>query len=262
MSFIGKRQNNCVAADSSTRITTDFHAHVLPDIDDGSKSVNESLEMLRMSYESGVRRIVATPHFYARYQNPESFMKKRAEAIALLAHAMENGRNNGDKYPEIILGAEVAYFDGISYCEEIRTFCVQGTRMVLVEMPFQRWDDRIINEMHDMKSSLNVIPVVAHVDRYFKTQSAKMIKKLLDDDLLVQANASSFINRQSRNRMMKWLLEDEIDFIGSDCHNTTCRQPNLDRASQAISCMAGDKILTKINGFCDYVFNSTEVLTD
>ena len=82
MSFMGKRPNNRIAVPQSARITTDFHSHILPGIDDGSKSIEESLEMLALSYGSGVRRMVATPHFYPRHQNPDSFVLERAEAFA------------------------------------------------------------------------------------------------------------------------------------------------------------------------------------
>ena len=55
----------------------DFHTHVLPAMDDGSRSVEESLQMLRMEAEQGIFHVVATPHFYPQYDNPEQFLRKR-----------------------------------------------------------------------------------------------------------------------------------------------------------------------------------------
>ena len=68
--------------------TTDFHSHILPGIDDGSDSLETSLAMLRMEAEQGISRVVATPHFYPRYDSPEHFLKRRAEAEAVLREAM------------------------------------------------------------------------------------------------------------------------------------------------------------------------------
>lgn len=262
MSFIGKRRNDSPLDSSFVRATTDFHSHVLPLIDDGSGSVEESLEMLSVSYEAGIKRIVATPHFYARYQNPERFFEKRAESAALLTQAISEGRDRGEKYPELLLGAEVAYFDGISRCEDIKRFCVEGTQIVLIEMPFQRWNDKIIDEMHEIKSGLDMIPVVAHVDRYYKFQSSKMIDKLLNDEILVQANADGFINRRLQKRVLNLLDADGIDFLGSDCHNMTLRKPNLDRASEIICSKGREVSLEKINEFCDYVFSGGEAQSE
>ena len=66
----------------------DFHSHVLPGIDDGSKSVEESIVMLRMAAEQGIRHVIATPHFYARNHSPEEFLEKRNTAEAVLREEM------------------------------------------------------------------------------------------------------------------------------------------------------------------------------
>ena len=258
MSFIGKRRHDCSPCRPCVRATTDFHSHVLPLIDDGSQSVDESLEMLRTSYESGVERIVATPHFYARYQDPESFCRKRAEAFSLLVQSIEEDKKRGGSYPDLLLGAEVSYFGGISRCEDIKRFCVEETQIVLVEMPFQRWDDKIIDEIHEIKSGLDVIPVIAHVDRYYRYQSSKMIDKLLGGEVLVQVNADGFVDRKLQKRLLNLLEADRIDFLGSDCHNMMTRKPNLDKASEIICNKNREASLEKINEFCDYVFNGGE----
>ena len=65
-------------------MVTDFHSHVLPGIDDGSTSVEESIAMLRMAAEQGVRRVIATPHFYPRHDSPEHFLEKRNLAESAL----------------------------------------------------------------------------------------------------------------------------------------------------------------------------------
>ena len=85
----------------------DFHSHILPGIDDGSKNLEQSLEMMRRSARQGVDTMVATPHFYAHHDDPERFLKRRAEAERSLREAMaaESG------LPELAIGAEVYYFN-------------------------------------------------------------------------------------------------------------------------------------------------------
>ena len=58
----------------------DFHSHVLPGIDDGSRSVEESLVMLKRMQDQGIAAVVATPHFYASHHFPEEFLERRERA--------------------------------------------------------------------------------------------------------------------------------------------------------------------------------------
>ena len=88
----------------------DFHSHILPCVDDGSHSVEESLQMLRMEAEQGVTHVVLTPHFYAKHDSPERFLQRRAAAWETLQAAMAGEEG----LPQITLCAEVYYFPGIS----------------------------------------------------------------------------------------------------------------------------------------------------
>ena len=68
---------------------SDFHSHILPGIDDGSKTVEESIALLRAEAEQGVKRVVATPHFYSNRDTMEGFLERRHAAVEALRQAME-----------------------------------------------------------------------------------------------------------------------------------------------------------------------------
>ena len=85
---------------------TDFHSHILPGMDDGSADVTMSLEMLRWEELQGIARVVATPHFYARYEDPQRFLQRREQAEQKLRAAMADQSD----MPELLMGAEVHYF--------------------------------------------------------------------------------------------------------------------------------------------------------
>ena len=89
---------------------TDFHTHVLPGVDDGSASVEESLALLQMEAEQGIGQVVATPHFYANHDTPERFLQRRERAEATLREAL-TGKPD---MPELFMGAEVYFFPGMS----------------------------------------------------------------------------------------------------------------------------------------------------
>ena len=107
----------------------DFHSHILPGMDDGSKNIEESLALLRMLAEQGVKKVVATPHFYANDESVEKFLARRQQSYESLRAALPAGM------PEILLGAEVRYYQGISRLKELKELCVQGSNLLLLERP-------------------------------------------------------------------------------------------------------------------------------
>ena len=60
----------------------DFHAHILPRMDDGSHRMAETQKMLKMEYDQGVRQVVASSHFYAQHEFPEVFLDRRERRLA------------------------------------------------------------------------------------------------------------------------------------------------------------------------------------
>lgn len=108
----------------------DFHSHILPGMDDGSQTVEESLTLLEMLRAQGVDTVAATPHFYARENSPEVFLRRRREAWERLNARLTPGG------PQVLLGAEVRYYRGISRLEELHRLCLSGTHVLLLEMPF------------------------------------------------------------------------------------------------------------------------------
>ena len=111
----------------------DFHSHFLPGIDDGSDSVETSIAMLNAWYSQGIKEICATPHFYAEHNTPERFITRRNKAFAMVQDATKNELQN------VRLGAEVLFFDGISRYDGLHDLCLEGTDLLLLEMPFRTW---------------------------------------------------------------------------------------------------------------------------
>ena len=108
----------------------DFHTHILPGMDDGSRDVEQSLAMLRMEREQGIETVVLTPHFYARQNAPARFLERRSQSFQKLSAALD------ESCPRLLLGAEVQYFDNMDRAEEIGSLCIGDTGVLLLEMPF------------------------------------------------------------------------------------------------------------------------------
>lgn len=212
-------------------MVTDFHSHILPGIDDGSKSVQESIAMLQLEAEQGVTHVVATPHFYPHHDDPERFLRRRERAELRLREEME-------KYPglpELSIGAEIYFFSGISDSDFLKQLTIDQKGCILLEMPVSPWSDSMFREIADIPAKQGLTPIIAHVDRYispFRTHGIpERLKKL---PVYVQANASFFLHSTTRRMALRMLKGNQIHLLGSDCHNMSSRLPNLGKAVQII----------------------------
>jgi len=224
----------------------DFHSHILPGIDDGSRSVEESMELLQAEADQGIRTVIATPHFYAGHDRPEDFLTRRDRAEEKLRQAM--AKHPG--LPELSVGAEVYYFRGISTSDFLRKLTIRGTSFVMVEMPDAPWQDTALREVGEIQRSRGIVPIVAHIDRYiapFRTYGIPA--KLMQMPVLVQANADFFLSRATAAMGMRMLRGDLIHLLGSDCHNMTSRKPNVGEARALIQRRLGTEGLERIDGY-------------
>ena len=225
---------------------TDFHSHILPGVDDGSASVEESLQMLRLEAEQGVTHVIATPHFYPRYDTPEQFFARRDRAMAELQQAMEGQEG----LPRITLGAEVYYFRGMSESDVLNRLTIDGGTHILVEMPFGHWTPEMYRELGDIWTRRGIVPIIAHVDRYLRPfHSRGICKRLAQLPVLVQANTGFFLDRRTSALAMRMLKADAIHFLGTDCHNLTSRQPNMDRAMEKIQKKLGQRAVERLEEY-------------
>lgn len=234
------------------RNIVDFHSHILPGIDDGSRNTEQSLKMLRLSAEQGIRHMVATPHFYPRYDSPETFLRKREEAANMLRNAMEDEPG----LPEISIGAEVYFFSGISDSELIKALTIEGKRCILIEMPQSPWKESHYRELEGIYSKHGITPIIAHVDRYIRPFHTHGIPERLEQlPVLVQANAEFFLRNSTRGMAMKMLKKNRIHLLGSDCHNLSSRSPNLGDAVELIERRYGFEMIGRIAACQDAVLS-------
>lgn len=220
----------------------DFHAHILPQMDDGAKNLEEAVQMLRASHGQCVRKIVATPHFYPDMESPEAFLQRRMGAAKALYKAL--GETNA---PAVYLGAEVAYFPGISRYAQIRDLCIAGSRCILIEMPFDEWTTTVTDEIIALHECAGLLPVLAHIERY--TYHERVLKNLLAHHVLIQSNSAFFYSFRTKRRALRMLKREEIHLLGSDCHNMHTRIPDLARCAEVIQKRCGEAFLQSCAAF-------------
>lgn len=215
----------------------DFHSHILPCMDDGSRSVEESAEILYESSRQGITGIAATPHFYADTMTPDSFLKKRKCSFDMLKPYIKSD------LPAIRLGAEVHYFDGIISSDDMLKLRIEGTSLLLVEMPLVRWTSHMCDTLSILNSHKEITVILAHIERYVPFQKTDIIYTLQRQGILMQASADFFINRRYRRKAFGMMRNGMIDVLGSDCHNIKERPQNLGMAVKAIREALGEKYI-------------------
>lgn len=206
-------------------------------MDDGSKSCEMSLEMLKTSYDYGIETMVATPHFYIKQNTAERFIERRSSAYESLTKHISA---SGEKVPDIILGAEVYFFRGIAHYGDIDKLKIENTDHLLLEMPFEQWNARILDEVEAIKEETGITPVIAHLDRYLDYQKGTdNVERLVNMGFPIQMN-SEFINGFfTRRKAIEMITDGTVSVLGSDCHNMDKRRPDLGKSLQIIEKKCG-----------------------
>ena len=231
----------------------DFHSHILPGIDDGSRSVEESVQMLKTLREQRVDMVVASSHFDVSRYSPRHFLEKRGYLFHQLKKALPSER------PNILLGAEVLYFPGLSRVSALRELCVEGTNLLLLEMPFGSWKEYMVREVQELAHSGDFTVLLAHVERYRTRQNRPFWDRLLEDGVLMQSNADFFLSAFTRGKALRMLESGYIHLLGTDCHNMTSRPPRMAEGRGVIRDRLGKHVLREIDELGEAVLDGAVV---
>lgn len=188
----------------------DFHAHILPGCDHGSRDMKTSLKQLELAKEAGVEVICATPHFYPNADSIDGFLKRRT------ACAEEMNAGMPENMPKVLLGAEVLICDGADKLDGIENLRLEGTKYLLIEMPFFKWGRELVETVRRLNENDGIIPVLAHADRYPK----EAVEELIDMGIQVQLNAESLCRIFRGRHLRTWIEAGNVFALGSDIHGT------------------------------------------
>lgn len=188
----------------------DFHTHILPKADHGSRSLEESLCQIELMRENGIEQVVATPHFYAHAETLSAFQERIDRSYRELTDAM---LKNGKESPRIYLGAEILLFAGLENLEGLDELAIKGTKTLLLELPYTEIGVDIFNTVQRIiKKGYRV--VLAHADRYHKDD----IDALIGIGAKIQLNADAFKTVFIMGSCKKWLKNGAVVALGSDIH--------------------------------------------
>lgn len=219
----------------------DFHSHILPKIDDGSRNSGMTEAMLQEAGNQGINVMVATPHFYADSMTIKDFLFRREKAFEKIHDVL------AEKQVEVICGAEVAFFHGISQAKDTDSLCVSGTNLLMIEMPFRAWSGQDLREIEQLLRR-GICPIIAHLERFYRFQTDKqLIPELFCMPVYIQINAEALLSWKSRRQVLKLFRDGQAHLLGSDCHNVSSRPENLQAGRMVLEKKLGQHALMQID---------------
>ncbi len=198
-------------------LQVDMHSHLIPGIDDGSKTLEESLELVRRLAGYGLRKIITTPHImYEYYRNTP-------EIIGLGLEDLRKAVRNEGIEIEIEAAAEYymdeIFLEKIVAGDKILSF---GDNYVLVETGFINKPQMLFDIMFQLEMA-GFKPILAHPERYqYLISDKKLFEELIDRNIILQVNLLSltgFYSKQVKDFADMMLERGVIRFLGTDCHN-------------------------------------------
>ena len=129
---------------------------------------------------------------------------------------------------DIRIGAEIAIEKGVSELEGIEQLAISGTNLILMELPYAPYADWMGEEVYNLSCTYDLMPIIAHLNRYTEWYSKSDIEKVLSLDAVFQFNAEAFEHFDSR-RFVSKLIKSGIPYcLGTDTHDLSDRKPNFD----------------------------------
>ena len=220
----------------------DIHNHVLFGVDDGAKSIEESLAMLKSAKSQGIDTVFATPHFYSFNTDIESYKSKVENNFNILKNSAV-----GDEFPEVFLGYEVHYFNDIYKSSLVKSLSLNNSEYLLLELDHREITDKVISDIEELRWQLGLKPIIAHIERYRKYKGYSKLLSVLDhENYFSQITADSLFMNPYKKPSLNLIKNNMVDFIASDAHNSTSRAFCLRKSYEFILNKFGSKIVENI----------------
>lgn len=199
----------------------DVHAHILPGIDDGSRTMDESVRLLELAAAQGITAAIATPHYSRRGDNAN--LDKMTEELRAAIR---------DRLPgfQLYTGQETYYHDSLpERLKEKKAWTLNESLYVLVEFSPQVPYQQLYRGIRRL-TEFGYIPVLAHMERYACLRQEKNLKDLMSCNCRLQMNYDSlkgnFLSSETR-WCRKQILEGRIFLLGTDMHRLDFRPPDI-----------------------------------
>ena len=237
----------------------DFHNHVLPNVDDGPKTIEESIEMLKLASNQGITDVVNTVHFqHPKMENKNVDYNYLLEKVENLKLKLKQENININLH----LSAEVFYLPNLVEISSNPLVTIGNGRYMLIEFSSNIYPTEFENQFFKLQSK-NIIPIVAHPERYrFVRKDINILEKWLERGYLIQIDAGSilgFFGKEIQNITHEMIKNKYISLIGSDAHNNRKRNFCLSEANIVLADLTSEEFKDEIMSNSLKVLNGEEI---
>lgn len=222
----------------------DIHTHILPHVDDGSRSTDMSRDMLRIAHENGIRHVVLTPHYMiGRFEREGGELQEEYQLF--LAKVQE-------EFPDMkfYLGREIFFGEDIAdLLEEKKINTMNDTDYVLVEFHPSATAEYIAQSLYKVENA-GYTPILAHIERYPDLlKNGKVIERIVESGAYVQVNASSVAGKLGmgiKRQIIRLMKKGLVHFVATDAHSNGSRAPYLEECVRYIEKKLGEDMVYRL----------------
>ena len=222
----------------------DFHTHIIPNIDDGSRSIEETFNLIKEAKETGFEGIVLTSHYIENYY--ETDVPERDVWVKAISDNLKNKGIEANLYlaNEIYMSENMMklLIDG-------KASTINNSSYVLFEMPLNAEPMNLYDVIYSLQEN-KLVPVLAHPERYsFIQKEPELVYDLIQKGVLMQANYGSILGQYGEKAELivrKFLEKNMIHFLGSDVHRQDTIYKKIPQAIDKIRAIVGDDKLEEL----------------
>lgn len=215
----------------------DIHSHLIPNVDDGAKSPEETIELIKEAREADITDIILTPHYII------NSYEQNAETLILLKDKLQQIINSENIKVNLHIGMEVYITDNlVEILKQNKILTLAGSKYLLMELPLNtnvQYLDMVIFKLIEN----NIIPIIAHPERYkFVQEYPSKVRELIESGCLIQSNIGSILGIYGKKakKTIKYLLKNDlINFIATDTHRKNTIYPLLEKGIKKIEKITG-----------------------
>lgn len=231
----------------------DIHCHILPNVDDGSESLEESIEMAKIAESEGITKIVNTSHCHF------DFKYKKGNELKLELEKFNQALKEENINIEVLLGNELYYTsDLIERFDELDFFSMNNSKYILMEFSPINFPKNIEDVIYEIKIR-GYIPIIAHAERYKQVQEdVNIVLDCIKEGALIQVNASSILGKngeKAEDTSKKLLDNNMVHFVATDAHSSNRRRPLIKDSYNYILKNYGKEVSEKL-----FIENPTAVI--
>lgn len=236
----------------------DFHSHIVYDVDDGSETIEKSINILKKAKKAGFKSIILTPHYMEDYYecNREQIQDKIKELNRICSE--ENIDINLYQANEIYITNDM-----VELLQENMATTINDSRYVLFELPMNNEPPNLLEAIYSLLEN-GKVPIIAHPERYTYVQKdPNKLLELIENGVLFQTNYGSIIGQYGKDsqKTAKLLIENNfIHFLGSDVHKSGHIYENINEIKKQLrKTITEEKIQELINDNAEKVLRNEEI---